>query len=134
MQKRVVVWIGAFVVAFMLFTVFVSVHAARMKQDSLTQCSGCDLPVCSNACCLGSSKFPQGSPLPLHYVRRRAKALQGCWNLTSVNFLTSSTNTLLDVVIFALPMPGLYKLQITRRKKGSSVGFSQHRVATDSLQ
>lgn len=33
MQKRVVVWIGVFVVVFMLFTVFVSVYSARMKQD-----------------------------------------------------------------------------------------------------
>jgi hypothetical protein len=134
MQKRVVVWIGALVVVFMLFTVFVSVYAARMKQNTLTQCSGCDLPLCSNACCLGPSNLPQGSPLPLHYVRRRAKALQGCWNMTNVNFFTSATNTFLDVVIFALPIPGLYKLQITRRKKGLSVSFSQHSVATNDSQ
>lgn len=54
--------------------------------------------------------------------------------MTDVNFFTSSTNAFLDVVIFALPVPGLYKLQITRQKKGTCVSFSKHHVATDDIQ
>jgi hypothetical protein len=34
------------------------------------------------------------------------------------NFFTSSMNTLLDLVIFVLPLPTMRKLQITPKKKG----------------
>jgi hypothetical protein len=65
--------------------------------------------------------FPKVHPQP-HKPCRIAKTLQGCWNMTNVNFFTSSVNTLLDVVIFALPIPAIYKLQTTLGKKGTSSG------------
>ncbi|UPX12158.1 uncharacterized protein EKO05_0002724 [Ascochyta rabiei] len=42
---------------------------------------------------------------------------KGCWNMMAVNFFTSSINTLLDIVIFVLPIPTMRKLQITSKKK-----------------
>ena len=54
--------------------------------------------------------------------------------MMSVNFFTSSMNSFLDVVIFALPIPGLYKLQITRQKKGKLLKLSHRWLVIDDLQ
>lgn len=68
MQKRVVVWIGAYVIVFMLFTVFVSVYSAWLGQNLLTQYSGCHLSMCSSQCCLGPRKLSQSLSPTFCYV------------------------------------------------------------------
>ncbi|KAL6703898.1 hypothetical protein ACN47E_008934 [Coniothyrium glycines] len=42
---------------------------------------------------------------------------RGCWNMMGMNFFTSSVNTMLDVVIFILPLPTILSLQMERKKK-----------------
>jgi hypothetical protein len=54
--------------------------------------------------------------------------------MMSMNFFTSAVNLSLDVLIFVLPLRGLYKLQITRQKKGTSNSFSQHRIVVENWQ
>ncbi|EUC28098.1 hypothetical protein COCCADRAFT_41333 [Bipolaris zeicola 26-R-13] len=43
----------------------------------------------------------------------------GCWNMMAMNFFTSTVNTLLDFVIFFLPLPTLLNLKMERKKKVS---------------
>jgi hypothetical protein len=134
MQKRVVACIGAFVFLFMLFTVFVSIRPTSLKQPPFTHYIGCNLPMHSNACCLEPRNFPQSTSLPFCHVCRTAKRLQGCWNMMSVNFFTSSMNLFLDVLIFILPLHGLFKLHISHQKKSTSNSFSQHRIVVEGSQ
>ncbi|KAF9701968.1 hypothetical protein EKO04_000002 [Ascochyta lentis] len=82
-QKRVIVWVGVFVLVFTLFTVFAAIF----------QC------------------------VPMHAAWDLENFPKGCWNMMVVNFITSSVNTLLDVVIFVLPIPTMQKLQIAFKKK-----------------
>ncbi|OAL56466.1 hypothetical protein IQ07DRAFT_674664 [Pyrenochaeta sp. DS3sAY3a] len=46
---------------------------------------------------------------------------KGCWNMMGMNFFTSTVNTVLDLVIFCLPIPTLLNLQMERKKKVSLV-------------
>lgn len=54
--------------------------------------------------------------------------------MMAVNFFTSSMNSFLDVVIFALPIPSLYKLQITRQKKGKLTKLLRCQFRVDGSQ
>ncbi|KAH6613842.1 hypothetical protein C7974DRAFT_65649 [Boeremia exigua] len=83
MQKRVIVWVGVFVLVFTLFTVFAAIF----------QC------------------------IPMHAAWDIDNFPKGCWNMMEVNFFTSSINTLLDILIFVLPIPTMQKLQINSKKK-----------------
>lgn len=101
LQKRVVMSVTGFVALFTVFTTLVrhcrtvwQAHGlTRLLQAAIFQC----VPI---SAAWNLQTFPKG-----------------CWNMMGMNFFTSSMNTFLDLVIFALPIPTIAKLQMEKKKK-----------------
>jgi hypothetical protein len=69
--------------------------------------------------------FPKARTHDFSHAWRTANNFQGCWNMMGVNFFTSSVNTILDFIIFALPIHTLFHLQMVWKKKST---YGVHRI------